>query len=260
MTQCVYCDKTSDLNTSLTITLEDGNRVSVDICDEHAEDATVKTAREAYVNKQKQIEDVIAQARALGLEVGPTTQGGLVTVQQTPAPAQAPVPAKPQQREINDDDLGSDEDVVDTSLIDSRPGMMSVGGNTEMGSVASHASFSVNGQQDILPEDARKGKARMRLVEGRGGQPLAIPEKRVDGTGTTKIKVANIENDQKLQTRFKRMADDSLNDKVPNFARSGYQNTTVNCPFCRGQGEVNQGGGKKIECPKCEGAGLISTY
>lgn len=261
MAQCVYCEKTDTLNTQLTVTLEDGSRVTVDICDDHAEDATVKTARAAYLAKQDKIAEVIAQAEALGLKLGPTTQSGIATVErQVPLPQerQPTQPTQPTPQPIIED-LDNEDDVVSTSVIDSRPGMMSVGGQTELGAVASHGSHEVSGKRDVLPQEAREGKAKMALVEGRGGQPIAIAEKRVDGTGTTRVKVTNKENDQKLQSRFKRMAQDSIDDKVPDFARSGYKNTTVSCPFCRGQGSVNQGT-KIIECPKCEGAGFISTY
>jgi hypothetical protein len=261
MAQCVYCDKTDTLNTQLTVTLEDGNRVTVEICDEHAEDATVKTARSAYLDKQDKIAQILAQAEALGLKLGPTTESGIATLEKQ-APAKVPAPTPTQQESQLIEELGDEEDVVPTSRIDSKPGMVSIGGQTELGAVASHGSHEVSGKRDVLPQEVREGKAKMALVEGRGGQPIAIAEKRVDGTGTTRVKVLNKENDQKLQSRFKRMAADTMderNPQVPDFARSGYKNTTISCPLCRGQGSVNQGT-KVIECPKCDGAGFISTY
>jgi len=256
MTQCVYCEKSTDLNTQLTVSLEDGSRITVDICDEHAEDASVKTAREAYLTKQKKIEEVLAQAKALGLDLSQTSSGLTVVKQQEQAPQPQAQP-QPKPKLVQEDMDG--EDVVDTSLLDHRPGMRSVGGQTELGAVASHASHTVAGQADKLDQSVLQGKAKMKLVEGREGMPLAIPEKRVDGTGTTRIKVTNVENDQRLQTRFKKMASDSMDDRVPNFARQGYANTTTNCTFCRGEGRVNNAG-KIIECPKCGGAGIISIY
>lgn len=262
MTQCVYCESTSDLNTQLTVTLEDGNRVTVDICDAHAEEASVKTAREAYQDKQKKIEEVLAQAKALGIDLSQTTTSGLVVPQQQAPPPQTPTAPQPTPQvptPIDDEMTEDSDDVVDTSRLDHRPGMTSVGGNTEMGQVSSHASHQVTGQQDKLDPSLLEGKAKMNLVEGREGMPIAIPEKRVDGTGTTRIKVANTENDNKLQNRFKKMAQDSMDDRVPNFARQGYQNTTTNCTFCRGEGTVSNAG-KIIECPKCNGSGIISVY
>ena len=61
--QCVYCESSENLNTSLQVKLEDGSRVSVDICDEHAEEATIKSAREAYLAKQDKIKEVLEQAK-----------------------------------------------------------------------------------------------------------------------------------------------------------------------------------------------------
>jgi len=260
MNQCVYCDKTTDLNTQLTITI-DNDKVSVNICDEHAEEATIKSAREAYLAKQQKINDFLAQAKALGISVqdGP---GGVVLAKGPPSSQPSPPPSQPsQQIQVNLDDMTGD-DVMDTSKLDNSRAIHSVGGSTEMGSVTSHSSHNVSGQHDVLPQEVRQGKAKMEMMEGREGIPLAIPAKRVDGTGTTLIRLTKIENDNRLQRRFKTMASDTMREfgaKVPDFARSGYQNTTSNCSFCNGQGYVKHGKGD-IECPKCHGSGLLSTY
>lgn len=254
MAQCVYCDKTTDLNTSLTVKLKDGTRVSVDICDEHEEDATIKTARQAYLDKQQKIADVMAQAKALGLDISDGNNGlSIATKSETPSAKSDSVPAKKNEQP---EDMDGD-DVVDTSFIDGKAGVVSVGGATDHGQVASHQSHAVTGTEDILPAEALEGKAKMSLIEGREGMPLAIPEKRVDGTGTTHIKVVK-SNDQQLQERFKKMAGESIDDRAPDISRDGYQDTTVNCGFCRGSGRIKNLG-KEIECPKCKGAGLLTT-
>jgi len=108
---------------------------------------------------------------------------------------------------------------------------------------------------DKLSSDVLKGDAEMTVCEGREGLPMIIPAVRRDGTGTTRINIANTENDNALQDRFKKMAQDSMNDNVPNYARSGYKNTTRNCPICKGDGSV-----RGSECPKCKGQGIISVY
>jgi hypothetical protein len=251
----------------MTVTLDNGEKVTVDICDEHAEDATVKTVRVAHQTKLNQISALIEQAKALGMDIS-VNQSGLSVAQKTPEPAPQPSPAsqmtpqeieKPIQpdpvQELSADE--EDEDIVSTDLVDklASRGIQSVGGSTSMGSVDSHSSLDMNSMSEKLPEEARKGKAKMGIAEGRGGQPLVIPKKRVDGTGTTRINIRNKENDVTLQDRFKKMANDSMQDNAPDFARSGYQNSTRDCPFCRGDGEV-QG----QECPKCKGDGFISVY
>ncbi len=92
------------------------------------------------------------------------------------------------------------------------------------------------------------------------GMPLVIAEKRVDGMGTTRLRITKKEDDNKLQSRFKRMAKDTTErDRTPNFAREGYQNTQSTCMMCNGDMEIVHLG-KRIQCPKCNGAGTISTY
>ncbi len=261
MSQCVYCAATTNLNTSFNISLDDGKKVSVMICDAHAEDATVKTAKAAYLDKQAQIDDIMAKARALGLNITGMQQQGSLLI---------PVMEQPKARQMVQEeappvatDLEGDH-IISTDLIDSRAGMMSIGGNTDMGHVSSLPSHSFSGLQDQLPQNARKGRAKMTMVEGRAGQPLAIPETRVDGTGTTRIRISKKEDDGRLQTRFKKMAKDTIDhDRVPNFARAGYQNTQTDCPICRGSCVVKQnvnGRVQEVSCPKCNGSGVISTY
>lgn len=262
MSTCVFCNSTSDLNTEMNITLEDGSKVRVIICDEHAEDATVKTARAAYQKRQDEIKHVIEQAKALGLNISEMPNGLTLAQSADPLPqtaieprSQQPAQPAPQARiPVKNDDIGDDPDVITTDKLDSHPGMRSVGGGTDFGNVESLSSHDVNAFKEKLPEDARKGVAKMGIAEGREGQPIIIPKKRRDGTGTTTINIIKID-DRHLQESFKRMAGDSMNGKVPDFARSGYQNTTRTCPICRGEGEVNN-----QECPKCKGNGIISVY
>jgi hypothetical protein len=256
--QCVYCESSQNLNTSLTIKLEDGSQVVVDICDEHAEEATFKSAREAYMAKQDKIKEVMAMAEKLGLTISESS-GGIATIQAPSAPAQ-PKQSTPPSAAAEELDPTS-PDVIPTSRVDraSAKGMQSVGGSTEFGAVESHQHVNASGLQDQLPEEALDGMAEMAVVEGREGQPLAIQKKRVDGTGTTVITINKGENDQRLQSRFKHMADDSMEGKTPDFARQGYANTTATCSMCRGECSIKHGG-KIIPCPKCNGSGIISTY
>jgi hypothetical protein len=261
MAQCVFCSFTQNLNTQLGVTLEDGTKVVVLICDTHSEDATVKTARAAYMDKQKQIDAVLEQAKALGLNITGFQQQGAIlvpTVAQQPQQVAQPDPIAAATAA----QVLTGEDVVATEVLDSRRGMVSVGGTTDFGSVAGHQSHDVSNLKSKLPEAARKGKAKMTMVEAREGMPIAIPETRVDGTGTTRIKIHKKETDGTLQHRFKRMAKDSIErDKTPNFAREGYQNTQADCPICRGACTIRQNVGgvvKDVPCPKCGGMGFIS--
>lgn len=260
MAQCVFCEQTQNLNTQLTITLEDGQKVVVQICESHSEEATVKSARIAYNDKQKKIDDVLAQARALGLNIGSIQQHGSILVAQAP-PQQQPQ-HHPQQllNEVAPEILKGDN-VVSTDILDTRRGMVSVGGSTSHGSVASYSSIDTSSLEKLPPE-ARRGKARLVSVEARTGLQIVIPETRVDGTGTTHVKIVKKEDDVKLQARFKRMASNSINNnQTPNFAREGYQNSQTHCPICRGECSIKQmveGVVKLVTCPKCDGLGSIS--
>lgn len=250
--QCIYCSSTSGLDTKLTISLEDGSKVSVDICNTHAEEATVKTAREAYLKKQAMIDEVLRQAEALGINISQPTSSGLIVAQQAKpnVPQQSPV----QQPNTTDEFWAQDESWIPTAKVDAinNKGMRSVGGNTEYGTVSSHSSYAVSGEKDKLPEHLRNGKVKVDIFEGRSGAPVAIPSRRVDGTGTTHIQIIKSENDERLQRRFKNLASSSMQDKQPDF-RNGYDGSTRACPFCDGNGIV-----KNKDCPKCNGLGVIS--
>jgi hypothetical protein len=255
---CVYCDSHDNLNTQLTVSLDNGTKVTVYICDGHAEDASVKTARIAYQEKQAKIEAFLEQAKALGIEI--QLQGGGLTVAQQTSPTQQ-VRSNPMTDALPIvDSKEADEGWVSTAKIDGadRKGMRSIGGSTELGAVPSHASYNVSGQKDVLDEQVRRGKVKMGLAAGRAGTPIAVPEKRVDGTGTTRIRIVNKETDDSLQRRFKNIADESRqsndNSAGPDF-RHGYNETTRTCPICRGDCVVND-----QDCPKCQGLGVISVY
>ena len=246
MNKCVYCDSTENLNVQMTIPYKD-NKVTVWVCDQHAEDASVKSAKVAYEDKQRKIDEFLEQAKSLGIEVqeGPS---GLVLVRDNKPKPQSQLRAQPI---IQQEDMVG-EDVVDTAKLERS--LQSVGGSTEFGNIESHTAYRVSGERDVLPSEVLQGKAKLTVVEGRSGAPIAIPSKRVDGTGTTQIRIIKKENDQSLQRRFKHMADNSMQDRTPNFAQ-GYSSSTTTCPICRGDGTVSN-----QMCPKCDGNGIIPLY
>jgi len=269
MSQCIYCGSSKNLNTSLTITLDNGSKHTVDICDEHAEDASVKTAKAAFLEKQDKIKQLLEQAKALGLNVSETSGGLLIAETTTPestsrwggierSPDADLIPeAVEQQVPKPQPAIEMEDGFVSTEFVDRQRNITSVGGNTISGSVQSYSSYDTSDVRAKLPENALKGKVKMGIVEGREGQPLALPQQRVDGTGTTRINISKAEDDRKLQERFKKMAQSSMQDQAPDFARSGYQNSTATCPICRGDGAVKMG--KNMQsCPKCSGSGIIS--
>lgn len=259
--QCILCGTAEALNTAMAISLDDEPRtkVTVALCDTCSEDATPRRAREAYLKKQVQIDEVIAQARALGLELSPSNTSGLVVAQAPPAPPRAPAAIR-QAPEVAP--LLEGEDVIPTSVID-LGSMVSVGGVTQLGGsqirVQSHASHDLNSLQDRLPDDMRDGRARMQVVQGRCGQPISIPALRSDRTGVTKIRVVK-SDDQQLQQRARRLCEESSPTQAwlrPSF-RDGYriENQERRCPLCGGGGHVQQASGSQL-CPKCSGTGIV---
>lgn len=247
--QCVFCDNTNTLNTQMSIN-DNGQMISVFICDEHAEDATIKSAKEAYSAKKDKIQALLEQAKALGLNISETSSG-LSIVQEQKQSVSVP-------RVVSSELDVNDPNVVPTAKLNVNRPIASVGGEVSGHSVQSHTSFDMSSLSEKLPEEVLNGHAEMAMVEGRSGQPLVIPKTRVDGTGTTRITIQKTD-DNILQNRFKKMANDSMNGNTPDFARAGYQNTTANCPVCRGNGTVKNAG-KNTVCPKCTGTGLISIY
>lgn len=277
MEQCVFCESSSNLNTQLTITLDNGSKIIVKICDVHADDATVKSARTAYLDKKQKIEAIIAQAKAMGLSVS-ESPSGISLATKANVTSDATISTRPQKEAkkdsqdelvmaelVNESEIKpkpkiippKDANVISTKRLDNNK-FSSTGGNVQGTSVGQYSGYDVSSLSDKLPDDATDGFAEMTVVEGRGGQPLAIPQKRVDGTGVTRITIIKGEDDNKLQNRFKKMAQDSMSDRIPDFAKAGYSNTTRACPICRGSGTIKQ----KEEgiCPKCGGNGFISIY
>lgn len=257
MATCIFCNSPDSLNTVMTITVDGDVKVSVSVCDADAEDATPKLAREAYTKRQRQIEEVMAQARALGLDLSAQQPTQSIMVMQSikpaaTAPVQTPVQADPTVADpfMNEDD----GDVISTSLL-MKP-MRSVGGSASNGGVSSNVQAYASHSMDELGSGVLGGKAKVTVVEGRAGQPLQLPSVIRDGTGTTRLRVSRSLDDHGLQRRFKSMADSSRGDVGPDF-RNGYEeNTERECPICRGAGTaVNMG--RPIACPKCSGVGFI---
>lgn len=261
---CILCGATKDLNTAMGVTLEDDSKtkVQVHLCDSCAEDCTPKIARAAYVKKQAQIDEVIARAKELGMDLTQTGSHGLVAVTQ-PIQEQVRIIEQPARSALAGVvPVLEGDDVVPTSMID-RGNMVSVGGNAVMGNtqvaVGSHASHDVNTLKNKLPDDMRVGQAKMQIVEGRGGQPLVIPAMRSDKTGITRIRVVK-SNDAQLQQRAKRLVAQSSPQeawKRPSF-KDGYmmENTDRSCPMCNGVGKVRNRGQEEL-CQRCQGTGVI---
>jgi hypothetical protein len=260
---CVICGSSENLNTSMTI-YGDGQKIEVKVCDEDADDATPKQVRQCYAEKQAQIAEVLKQAKALGLNVSPPSAGRAITTVERPVePAQeAPVPPSSQPEPtlnpaIAEAISGSKEDgVLPTSVVDGVAQRIQGAAGGEA-NAEPHAAHNPNSLQDKLPAEARVGKVKMEAAIGRGGQPMAVPSVRVDGTGTTTVRIQQSVDDGAIQQRFKDLANsvDADGANKHSFA-TGYD--VHLCPICRGDSTILNKGSIET-CPKCGGTGLLNN-
>lgn len=255
-TVCVFCEQTA--SSKLEITVDDG-KVIVGICDLHAEDATIKSCRTAYLQRQTQIAELLAQAEKLGLKLSTTASG--ITLAQTepqtlqePRVAQLEQPVRPTPPPLAD----NNHRLIPTSQFDNRQHVPQVKVIAEGGlTVDNYASHSLSNLADKLPEGARIGEVLVEQVAGRAGVPVNVETLRRDGTGETKITVRQTVDDSRLQRRFKEMAVASLDG----IYQDGYalEPTRVrSCPFCGGRGQY-RANNNLVECQKCHGTGSITV-
>lgn len=251
---CVYSGSTEDLNTSMKIRLEDGSIVEVWVSDLYADEATPKSAREAYLKQRdtegEEIRKLQEAAAKLGLK--------LVGVQDMPPeptqvirPTAAPA-AKPK---------GPQQTIAEGTRI--------VDGRTADKGVDLQVQYAQNGASSQAPlpvsqyevktvekpsEDLKAGeRAEIGMVRGRGGLEVAIPVRRQGKTGTTNVTVIDTGGDAQLQKRFKSMANASESGMV-NYGKDGYDVKFITCTACHGTCRDLSG---KNPCPKCKGAGEI---
>ncbi len=252
---CVFCESVNDLNTSMTVTLEDGSKASVDICDAHAEDATAKTIRSAFMARQTKIKEFLEQAEKYGLVMSQNVSGLVVANQ--PAARQPVVQEQAErQRVIVQTDLEPlPEGMVPAGSVNKRLNRMVTSGKSFDGfSAEGSASHNLDDIESKIGGDG--GMIKIDVVEGRDGAPLAIQSIKRDNTGTTHVHVVKT-SDAEIQKRFKMMAEMSKSgqgwQQIPDF-RNGYD--LRDCPLCRGKCQVRSRG-ETIMCPKCEGRGAI---
>ena len=251
----------------MSVNLSNGTKIDALICDTCSEDATPKKVREACDTRQKQIDEVMAQAKALGLDLAaissPTQKIQVLSQAQQPQPLMPPrqqsvaqpVPVSPLPSGISpliDDEEGP---VISTAAI-LKP-LRSVGGNINdprwgSSNVPVHQSHGL----DELGSSVLSGKAKVTMVEGRDGMPLQLPSIIQDGTGTTRLRIRQQMDDGTLQRKFKNLGMESRWDRGADFRTSYETETERPCPICKGSGTVKNFG-RMVSCPKCNGVGII---
>lgn len=263
MGTCIYCGAKDNLVAQLTLTIDDGSKVSVDVCADHADDATIRTAKQKYMERMGEINDLLQRAKALGLELAPQpTASGLLLVQSTGKNSAAVNEAANEvmrgRRPVQE--LVDDPEMLDADIVERRErrAMVSRGGQAGAHTVESHQSIDMTDVQEQLGSDVLRGKVKMEIVEKQSGAAVAIPTKKINGLGTTTIRVVQT-TDQEMQRRFKTIAEQSKSpmgwDMMRHLGKEGVE--IVNCPICRGDG-VTRNAGKEVVCPKCKGKGMLN--
>lgn len=235
------------------------------VCDEHAEDATIKSAREKYMERQGALEALIAQAKALGVDMtfAPTGgSSGLVMVQTNSqrgnVAGQRAIGAVASRQQYVPEPIEEEEGMIDASVADQKLSRrISLSGNAGHVSVEGHSAHSTDNVRGELDPSLLSGRVKVESVERSNGSTMAIPTKKVDGLGTTTVRVVQT-NDLELQRRFKDKAAQSLDPYgwmgMLHQGKDGYELT--NCPMCKGNCTIRHLN-KDIQCPKCGGRGQL---
>lgn len=257
--QCVFSGSTENLNTSMQVTMDNGEVVTVWVSDEYADTATPSAVKKAVLaltsaqsDRQKEIDDLMKKAASLGLDTSMFTKAAPIPA----APAASTPPPKPARQEMVPS--SPKNRIIDGRAADSRRVDPNVQGTVSaLGSSVGGGGKEYEIRTTEKPsQDLKEGEmAEIGTVKGRGGMDLAIPVKRVGKTGETKVSIIDTGGDPALQKRFQDLKHAGDRDEQFDFIHNGYQVKTVNCGLCRGTGRVMKG----RECPKCGGAGLIDV-
>jgi hypothetical protein len=255
---CVFSGKTTDLNTSLNVRLDDGTTVEAWVSDEYADTATPKAIKEAYLKMSQKLDAerkaLLEQAARLGLKLVDES----AMPQSSPAANIRVQQAAPQQHQSTI--------VPDTGnrVISGRKAD-NVHANPNITHAAAEVGQLIGGvgsEYDVRSEskssvDLKNGEvAEIGMVKSRGGQ-VAIPVKRVGPAGTTTVRVVEGGGDPQLQKRFRDMAKYSQASDAGNvsYAREGYDVHFRRCTMCNGSGTAIDG----KTCRKCNGMGEIEV-
>ncbi|MDP1712590.1 MAG: hypothetical protein Q8K86_09045 [Candidatus Nanopelagicaceae bacterium] len=213
---CVFCGIMTNLNTVMKLPTVSGDK-EVKICDEHAQNATIKSIRKAYESKDKDLKKLtrlMKEAEMLGYKLVPKNQKIEV------AKIIPPIPGRQTARPVI-----------------SLPAITSV--SAPPGADASRPEERVSvssrdGQQVI----SHTTEAQVLTSNTRGG--ITLPKKIVGNTGETNIHIVNTNDSIKME---KGEVDRS-------FAR---QSHVRECSPCRGTGMLRE----DTICPRCGGKGMV---
>lgn len=269
--KCICCESTNNLKTSMVVTIDD-KQYDVVLCDEHAEDTTLKTVKELVKKKINDYENLLKQMKEFGIDIAEPSKGNNIVV------ASDGFGKDDSRLEVEESKLIPILDVSNKNLIKQRSipqTKWSVSGvaSGDSGAVKIESRETIDAQKTIL-EVINKGKISGRIgkdsniklptiidVESQGvqssnGQQMVISKVVKDNQGgVTKIAVIDTGGDKKLQDRFKNACQNSIHKSPFDYKGRGY--ALRGCNACDGTGfsKLNS----EI-CPKCKGTGSVSVY
>jgi hypothetical protein len=238
---CIFCGSTDNLNTSLTVKI-DNDRHAVSVCDDCEDDAAPKVVKKLvekhlveHNKEQQEIEKLRELASKHGLILIPEKEEierlapsappeGSGAIVQKAASQTEPAKLIPQKAASGSDDVTPRVPITKADGV----------------AAESHSSYRIGGEL----KQVRKLDQEVK-TESRG--PIRIPSRILDNEGNrTTIRIAKT-TDADLQKRFKSAA-----AAEATFGQ-GYQ--TRDCTTCGGTGVSRLD--KKSICPKCGGEGQI---
>lgn len=251
---CVYCKATTKLNTELRLSFDGGESAVVKVCDQCADEASIKSAKECFSKRQDEINTILEMAKKAGLQfVMPSSGSQLTLASKTQEVIQENVSPSSQQNAAPRKAAllkATDESEVVISV--EKAEKDSYNPNITMEQVAlerhnQHRIGLVSPNQEEAEIAARvsqarlSGQVKMKAVQARDGQVIPVPVVRQDGLGTTHIQISRNFDDGQLQKRFKRIAKASVDGNSISEVSE--------CPQCRGENP---------SCTRCQGSGFLS--
>jgi hypothetical protein len=248
--KCLVCSTTEKLNTTMKVKVDEVEH-EIAVCDEHAEDMTMKIAKELIKKKIEEYENFKKMASEFGVEIKEQKSGVLVASRpDQPAPTMpadvavklppgSSGPPQPGQRVIK---------AIPKHNINISGSLPGINPSSMAQTVAETARARGRIKGDVTVPVIEE--VELQTVPGRQGLPMTLQKKVTDSSGTTEVRIVETSNEE--LTKRSKVLENQARQGDPNahlFIR-GYD--LKDCNLCRGSGKTTNG----QVCPKCKGKGL----
>lgn len=282
---CVFCDSTEDLNTVMTISIDDKDyKIAVgDSCEDEALPKKIKEAlkikieadKKKQLDKDAKLEALKEAAAEFGFELAPVGSSKLMIptkleVQTAPPKDLSNAPVIEQNGgkfvvQKNTRDAATPRTIPKgMGAAQAKVALEVAQQNSASGFPSSEIGGATEYQSHVLPESAqtRRGVVNFKpetitkinqTVPGRLGIPTVIPEKIIGADGSTEIKIVKSGGDNLIQRRMKALNQARMGAEGAGMPASAQPHDRIhNCMSCNGSGDV-----KGRVCIRCQGAGFI---